>query len=112
MNPDTPTQQKAQELQLLEQNAQSLSIQKQSVQAELNEINNALAELGKASDDAYRILSGIMMKADKASLEKELNEKKKLLELRIQAFEKQEKLISEKAKKLRSDFSQAFNKKK
>ena len=111
MDSNNSKEQKVRDLQMIEQNAQNLSLQKQTSQVELNEINNALAEIEKTNEDIYKILGGIMIKTDKTALKKELGEKKKLLELRIQTIEKQEKLISEKAKKLRSEISQEFNKK-
>jgi len=111
MDSNNSREQKVKDLQMTEQNVQNLSLQKQTSQVELNEINNALAEIEKTDDEIYKILGGIMIKTDKTALKKELGEKKKLLELRIQAIEKQEKLVSEKAKKLRSEISQEFNKK-
>jgi len=111
MDSNNSREQKVKDLQMIEQNVQNLSLQKQTSQVELNEINNALAEIEKTNDEIYKILGGIMIKTDKTALKKELGEKKKLLELRIQAIEKQEKLVSEKAKKLRSEISQGFNKK-
>jgi len=111
MDSNNSREQKVKDLQMTEQNVQNLSLQKQTSQVELNEINNALAEIEKTDDEIYKILGGIMIKTDKSALKKELGEKKKLLELRIQAIEKQEKLVSEKAKKLRSEISQEFNKK-
>jgi len=111
MDSNNSREQKVKDLQMIEQNVQNLSLQKQTSQVELNEINNALAEIEKTNDEIYKILGGIMIKTDKTALKKELGEKKKLLELRIQTIEKQEKLVSEKAKKLRSEISQEFNKK-
>jgi len=89
------------ELQNLEQHLQGFLAQKQVVQVELQEITNALEELKKTHDEVYKILSGIMLKANKELLAKELEEKKRLFELRIEAIEKQEKFLEEEAEKLK-----------
>lgn len=102
--------QKIQELQQLEQNLQALSYQKQAVQVELNEVNNAILELERTNDEVYRILSGIMLRADKLSLVKELSEKKKILEVRITSFEKQEKLLGDRAKNIRAELNTLLKK--
>ncbi len=105
MNIDKETERSIQELQLLEQNIQNLLLQKQAFQIELSETNNAAEELKKSKDDAFRIVGQIMLKAGRAELEKELEEKKKLLNLRISSIEKQEDLISEKTEKLRQEIT-------
>lgn len=101
---------KIQELQIFEQNSRNILIQKQSVQVELNEILNALDELSKTHEEVYRVLGGIMVKADRETLSKELEEKKKLLELRIQSLDKQEKSINEKSSVLQSEIQKSMEK--
>lgn len=98
---------KFQELQVLEQQLQQGVMQKQAVQVELNEVLNAISEIAKAKDEVYRIIGGIMMRADPETLQKELTEKKRVLDLRIQALEKQEKIVEDKARKLREDLNSA-----
>ena len=63
--------QKIKELQVLEQSFQIFVHQKQSVQVELNEIVNAFKEVKDSSGDVYKVLSGIMVEAEKNSLLKE-----------------------------------------
>ena len=94
---------KMQEVQLTEHQAQQLAIQKQATQVELNEVQNALAEISATQDEIYRMLGNVMIRTEKSTLTKELSERKKLLELRIQALEKQENLIDDKSKKLREE---------
>ncbi len=94
---------KVQELQILEQQKQIFLMEKQSVQVELNEVNNASDELKKTDDEVYKILGGIMIKASKNILVQELNEKQRVLNIRISALEKQENLIEEKINKIRSE---------
>ncbi len=92
------------ELQIYEQNLQSIMLQKQILQAELNEIINALDELEKLGEDsAFRIVGGIMVKKKKEELQKELEERKKIVELRIKNFEKHEELLKKKAEELRQE---------
>lgn len=103
---------KLQELQILERNLQTFAMEKQSSQVELNEIENALSELNKASGETYKIISGIMIKADKNSLIKELNEKKKVLDLKIATIEKNEKPFEQKVENLRSEINASMKKNK
>ena len=95
------TQEKIQELQLLEQNLQNLILQKQAFQMELNEVENALTEVEKTKDEIYKIVGQVMLKADKQETEKELKEKKDILNLRIKSIEKQESLFKDKTDKIR-----------
>ena len=95
------TQEKIQELQLLEQNLQNLILQKQAFQMELNEVENALTEVEKTKDEIYKIVGQVMLKADKQETEKELKEKKDILNLRIKSIEKQESLFKDKTEKIR-----------
>ena len=111
MDQSKEIQEKIQELQILEHNLQSILAQKQSIQIELNEVENALNELKKTKDETYKVLSGIMIKADKNTLIKELEEKKKLSDLRISSIEKQEKLIEDKAMHLKEEVSSLVKKK-
>ncbi len=96
---------KIQELQLFERNLQAFSMERQNLQIELNEIDNALDELSKTGDEVYKILSGLMIKSEKNVLSKSLNEKKKVLELRISAIEKQEKSVEGRANILRAEIN-------
>lgn len=108
MNFPKEIEEKVQELQVIEQNLQSFLMQKQTFQIELNEISNALEELKTAGDEVYRILGGIMLKSDKKKLSLELEEKKKVLNLRISSIEKQEKLIETRANKLKEDINSSM----
>jgi prefoldin beta subunit len=91
-------QESVQRLQMLEQNLQALNMQKQQFQAQLFEIESALKEITTAPA-AYKIMIG----TDKASLQKELDGKTEILNLRLQTIEKQEKQIREKANKLQEE---------
>ncbi len=95
--------QKIQEMQIAEQSIQNLLVQKQVFQLELAETNNALEELKKSKDDAFKIVGNLMIKSNKADLEKELTRKKDLINLRIKSLEKQEKNLEEQLTKIRSE---------
>lgn len=100
-----------QELQLLEQSLQNILMQKQQVQIELSEAENAHAEVSKSSGEIFKILGGVMLKSEKSSITKELEEKKKIFELRFQAIERQEDLINSKISQLRKSISSSQSKK-
>lgn len=106
---DKETERSIQELQILEQTIQNLLLQKQAFQIEISETNNALEELKKTKDDAFKIVGQIMIKADKAELEKELEGKKKLLNLRLNSIQKQEDLLSEKIEKLKEEITKKLS---
>jgi len=108
---DKETEKQIQELQILEQNLQNVLMQKQAFQLELNEVENASSELKSAKDEVYKIAGSIMIKTSKEDLEKELAEKKKLLELRLKSIDKQENLMSEKLNSLRQDIVGKISKK-
>lgn len=103
MKLDKQTQEELQELQILEQNLQNILLQQQAFQMELNETEFALSELSKSSEDVYKIVGNIMIKSKKDDLKKELDEKIKLLNLRLKSIEKQEHLLREKAEKLKQE---------
>lgn len=97
------TEQKIEQLQILEQNLQNISAQRQSFQAQVLEIENALEELKKSKDKVYKIVGSIMVLSDKNDLEKYLNSKKDLFDLRIKNIEKQESRFKEKATQVQQE---------
>jgi len=104
------TNKKIEELQLLESHLQNFIFQKQSVQIEANEIENALEELKNSGEEIYKIISGFLIKSNKEDVKKELEEKKKLVAIRLESMEKQEKLIDRDVKKLREEINKAVDK--
>ncbi|MBU0466313.1 MAG: prefoldin subunit beta [Nanoarchaeota archaeon] len=110
MNPDLEINKKIEELQVLESHLQRILAQKQSVQIELNEIDNALEELKNSDEEAYKIVSGFMIKSTKDKLGNELKEKKKLFEMRMESVEKQEEIIEKNAEKLREEVKSVVSK--
>jgi len=100
---DEETTRIIQQMQLAEQNLQNLLLQKQTFQLESSETEAALDELKEAKGDVYKIVGGIMLKASKQQLEKELKRKHELLELRIKAIEKQERALQDQLAKTREE---------
>jgi len=49
-----------------------------------------------------------MIKSEKSKIQEELLNKKKILELRIKSFEKQENLLNEQSEKIRNEISQSI----
>lgn len=96
------TEQKIQQLQMIEQSINNLLSQKQQFQSQLIEIDSALTEM-KDTNEVYKIVGNIMVKGEKEKLKKDLDSKKEIVELRIKTIEKQEKDIKEKAKNLQSE---------
>jgi len=94
------SEEKIQQLQALEQNMQNFLMQRQQFQMQLVEVDSALDEI-KNKDSVYRIIGNIMVSSKKEDVKNELEEKKKLLEIRVSNLEKQEQRLKEKANKLR-----------
>ncbi len=94
------SEEKIQQLQALEQNMQNFLMQRQQFQMQLVEVDSALDEI-KNKDSVYRIIGNIMVSSNKEDIKNELEEKKKLLEIRVSNLEKQEQRLKEKADKLR-----------
>ena len=107
---EAQTRQKLQDLQILEQNLQNLLIQKQNINSELNETVNALDEVKKTNDLIYKMVGSIMVAVDKKKTIEELEEKKKLSELRNDSIIKQEKLIETKARELQEELKKLLQK--
>ena len=96
------TQEKIQQLQMIEQGMQSFLAQKQQFQAQVAEIDSALKELNK-TEDSYKIVGNIMVKKDKEELIKDLKSKKETFELRLKTLEKQEKQMKDKAERMQKE---------
>ena len=101
---------KLQEMQFLEQSFQNLLFQKQAFQMELSETNSALKEIEKAGEEVFKIIGQLMIKTDKSKTQKELEDKKRMLDLRVKALEKQEGSLSERLEKLREEITKSVKK--
>lgn len=100
---DSDKNKQIEELQLLENNLREFLMQRQTLQIEINEIENALAELSSNEGEVYKIVAGIMVRIEKKAAKEELEEKKRVLETKIFAIEKQEKIIEKKAEETKKE---------
>jgi len=93
------------QLQLLQQNLQQVALQKQQFQKQLVELNSAMEELDN-TNQAYKIIGGLMISTPREKLKKELIEKKEVLDLKFKNFEKQEQMLQEKTEEIQKIFLQ------
>ena len=91
-------------LQQLQQTLQTVLAQKQQVELELTEIEQSLSELQKMADDAiiYQAMGSLLVKAEKAKVTTDLNERKELLNMRTQVLGKQEERLRGQLKDLQA----------
>ncbi|MGQ9530353.1 MAG: prefoldin subunit beta [Candidatus Bathycorpusculaceae bacterium] len=91
-------------LQQLQQTLQSVLVQKQQVEIELTEIEQALSELQKMSDDAviYKAIGSLLVKSEKAKTIADLNERKELFNTRATVLGKQEERLRSQIKDLQT----------
>ena len=97
------TEDKIEQIQLVEQNLQNILGQKQNFQAQLLELENSLEELTKCKDKVYKIVGSIMVLSEKNDVEKYLNSKKEIIELRIKNLDKQENKLKEKVNEFQQE---------
>jgi prefoldin beta subunit len=95
-------QQRLLRLQQLQQTLQSVLTQKQQLELELTETGQALSELEKVTDDAviYKSIGSLLVKSEKAKVSTELDERKDLLNMRINVLGKQEERMRSQVKDL------------
>ena len=103
--------QKIQEMQILEQNLQNLLLQKQAFQMESSETKSALKEIEKSGDDVFKIIGQLMIKTDKKKIKDELSNKEKVLDMRTNSIEKQETSLTEQLEKIRKEVMKSMKKK-
>ena len=96
---DSKTQETLAELQAVDQRIQSIAMQKHNFQTQLLEIENSLNEL-KDAKEAYKLVGSIVLSVKKDDLNKELNSKKEILDLKLNNFNKQEEKLKEEIEKL------------
>lgn len=103
-NLDEETQAKIQEVQIMEQNLQQVLMQKQAFNMELNETDFALEELKTSEGEVFKIVGGqVVIKTTREKLQKDLNHKKELINLRLKSIEKQEEEFTKYVEKLREE---------
>ena len=105
------TQQILIELQTFQQQVQTVLIQKESLNLQNIEIEKALEELKKiTNEDVYKAVGPILIKSNKKDLETELVEKKETISLRLKSLQKQEDRLKEKLKESQQKFEEILKK--
>jgi prefoldin beta subunit len=77
----------------MEKQLEMLLVQKHQLQLQLNEIKHALEELKKSKGTVYRSIGSIMVHSSKEDAEKDLSERKELIEVKTNAIVKQEEKL-------------------
>ncbi|MCW3977672.1 MAG: prefoldin subunit beta [Candidatus Bathyarchaeota archaeon] len=95
-------QQRLLRLQQLQQTLQGVLTQKQQLELELNEVEQALSELEKLTNVAviYKSIGSLLVKSKKTKVTTELNERKELLNMRVNVLGKQEERLRTQVKDL------------
>jgi prefoldin beta subunit len=99
------------QFQQVQQQLQSVLSQKFRLEAQLREASMTLDELGKSPDDVtiYRSVGSLLIKAnDKTSVQKEVEDDKETLEVRIKTLERQEKSLRDKYQVMQDQLSKAL----
>lgn len=98
-------------LQQLQQTLQSVLGQKQQVELEQMEINQALDELQKLTDDAviYKATGSLLIKSERSKVIADLNERKELLSTRVTVLAKQEERVKAQVKDVQTKLQQDLN---
>ena len=97
-------QQRLLRLQQLQQTLQAVLTQKQQLELELSEVEQALSELEKLTDAAviYKSIGSLLVKSKKTKVTTELNERRDLLNMRINVLGKQEERLRSQVKDLQT----------
>ncbi len=98
-------------LQQRQQTLQAVLTQKQQLELELTEVEQALGELEKMTDDAviYKSVGSLLVKSERPKVTSELNERKDLLNMRINVLGKQEERLRSQIKELQTKLQQDLN---
>ncbi len=94
----------------LQQTLQSVLTQKQQVDMEKTEVEQTLTELEKTVDDAviYKAAGSLLIKAEKANVTANLNEKKDTLDTRSAVLARQEERLRSQIKEAQTKLQEDF----
>ena len=95
-------QQRLLRLQQRQQTLQAVLRQKQQLELDLTQVEQALSELETLNDSAiiYKSIGSLLVKSERAKVADELNERKDLLNMRINVLGKQEERLRSQIKDL------------
>lgn len=101
-------QQQAIRFQQIQVQLNQLIAEKSILEQELREINRALEVLKNVPDNTeiYRAAGHLLIKINKEVAEKELSERKELIELRIKTLDRQESLLRQQLSEIQNKLSQ------
>jgi len=103
-NLDQETQQKIQELQMMEQGFQQLLMQKNAFSMEQNETDFIIKEVEKTKGEVSRIIGNqVVIKSTKEEILEDMKKKKELIDTRMKTIDEQEKEFSEKIEAVREE---------
>ena len=101
---DQETQQKIQELQMMEQGFQQLLMQKNAFSMEQNETDFIITEVEKTKGEVSRIIGNqVVIKTTKEEILADMKKKKELIHTRMKTIDKQEKEFSTKIEAVREE---------
>ncbi len=103
-NLDEETQQKIQQLQMMEQTFQQLLMQKNAFSMEQNETDFIIKEVEKTEGEISRIIGNqVVIKTTKEAVLEDMKKKKELIDTRMKSIDEQEKEFSEKIESIRNE---------
>ena len=103
-NLDEETQQKIQQLQMMEQSFQQLLMQKNAFSMEANETDLIIKEVEKTKGEVSRIIGNqVVIKTTKEEILEDMKKKKELIGTRMKTIDEQEKQFSEKIESIRDE---------
>ncbi|MCD4770855.1 prefoldin subunit [archaeon] len=103
-NLDEETQQKIQQLQMMEQSFQQLLMQKNAFSMEATETDFIIKEVEKTKGEVSRIIGNqVVIKATKEEILEDMKNKKKLIDTRMKSIDEQEKEFSQKIEEIRKE---------
>ena len=103
-NLDQETQQKIQELQMMEQGFQQLMMQKNAFSMEQNETDLIIKEVEKTEGEVSRIIGNqVVIKATKEEILEDMKNKKRMIDTRMKDIDAQEKEFSGKIEAVREE---------
>lgn len=96
------SEEKQKEILLTQQQYQNVVLEIETLKLRNKEIEEVLEELNKTDkNDAYKLVGNVLIKRSKQEIINELNEEKKLIELRLKNLEKHKQKLEEKLKKFK-----------
>ena len=103
-NLDQETQDQIQQLQMMEQSFQQLLMQKNTFSMESNETDLIIKEVEKTSGEVSRIIGNqVLIKSTKEEILEDMQNKKKLIEMRMKSINEQEQEFSKKIEEIREE---------